>query len=212
MRVKTVLFDLDGTLWAPHSVVLPAYRRVFDQLGLPLPDEDTLLDTLGYQNDQIWRRLLPEADSATRERADRLMEQAEHDLLLAGHGEPFPGVRGTLAALVEAGCSLYVLSNCGAKYLHTVPECLGIDTYLQDRFCAGDFPGLSKQQILSTVLPQLQLPAAMVGDRWHDIAAGKGNGLLTIGCRFGMGDEQELSQADHLIDQFSDLLKVLAAV
>ncbi len=210
MRVKSVFFDLDGTLWPPHSVVLPAFRRVFDQLGLPVPDEATLLDTLGYQNDQIWRGLLPDADDVIREQADHMMGQAEEDLLLEGHGKPFPGVVETMAALQGAGCSLYLLSNCGSKYLRTVPECLGIDQYLTDRFCAGDFPGLSKQQILATALPQVRLPAAMVGDRWHDIAAGKENGLLSIGCSYGLGDPRELADADRLIAQFAELLQVLA--
>lgn len=209
MRTKTVFFDLDGTLWPPHSVVLPAYRRVFRELALPVPSDDLLLDTLGYQNADIWQRLLPETDSAIWARADRLMEQAEHDLIRAGHGQPFPGVSETLAALQGLGCQLHILSNCGTKYLQAVPDALGIGCFFAERFCAGGFPGLSKAEIMASVLPRMSLPAAMVGDRWHDIAAGRQNGLFTVGCSYGVGRSGELVEADRIINSFPELLPLL---
>jgi phosphoglycolate phosphatase-like HAD superfamily hydrolase len=199
---------LDGTLWAPHAVVLPAFGRVFRQLQLPAPDETVLLDTLGYQNDQIWRRLLPKSSPEARELANRLMAKAELDLIREGVAKPFPGVAQTLQSLAQAGCSLYILSNCGPEYLRAVPDALGIGHLFTGRFCAGDFPGLTKAEILALQLPAITLPGAMVGDRWHDMEAGRLNGFLTIGCCFGVGNDQELQQADHLIHRFVDLLAV----
>lgn len=210
MRVRSVFFDLDGTLWAPHSVVLPAFRQVFDRLGWSVPDDATLLDTLGYQNEVIWQRLLPGAGAAARQQADQLMAEAELELIRSGVGRPFPQVDETLAALAGAGCSLYILSNCGSGYLQAVPDALGIGRHFSDRFCAGDFPGLTKSQILTRVLPTAPQPAAMVGDRWHDIAAGVENGLLTIGCCFGVGQSTELDQADYRIRSFAELWPILA--
>ena len=209
MRVKTVFFDLDGTLWAPHSVVLPAFRQVFLELGSLVPADETLLDTLGYPIDEIWLRLLPESDAATRELANHMMGRAEMALIAAGWGSPFSGVANTLAALSSAGCALYILSNCQSEYLQVVPDALGIGQYFTGRFCAGGFPGLSKAEILAKVLPTVQLPAAMIGDRWHDIAAGKQNGLLAIGCSYGLGRDQELAEADSLIRSFPELLSIL---
>lgn len=210
MRIRTVFFDLDGTLWPPHSVVLPAYRRVFQELSLPAPADEVLLDTLGYQNEDIWRRLLPESDQAVWQQADRLMGQAEQDLISSGQAAPFPGVVDTLGKLYGAGCQLHILSNCGPDYLRAVPNALGIGQFFTGRFCAGDFPGKSKAEIMAAVLPGMALPGAMVGDRWHDIAAGRENGLLTVGCQYGVGRPGELTAADHLISSFSELLSILA--
>lgn len=209
MRVKTVFFDLDGTLWPPHSVVLPAFRQVFCELGLPVPADDILLDTLGYPIDEIWLRLLPTAEAATRDLANQMMGQAETALITEGKGTLFAGVAHTLEALSTAGCALYILSNCQSEYLQVVPDALGIGQFFTGRFCAGEFPGLSKAEILTKLLPTVQQPAAMVGDRWHDIAAGKQNGLLSIGCSYGLGTDQELAEADVLIRAFPELLSIL---
>lgn len=205
-----MFFDLDGTLWPPHSVVLPAYRRVFQELRLPSPTDEALLDTLGYQNEDIWRRLLPGSEQGLRQQADRLMGQAELELIRAGLAQPFPGVADTLAKLRGAGYTLHILSNCGPSYLQAVPDALGIGQFFSCRYCAGDFPGMSKTEIMTIVLPGMALPGAMVGDRWHDVAAGRANGLLTVGCDYGVGQVGELAEADHVISRFPDLLAILA--
>ena len=48
--------------------------------------------------------------------------------------------------------------------------------------------------------------AAMVGDSINDIAAGKGAGVVTVGCTYGYGDISELAEADWRIDRFAELV------
>lgn len=210
MRIKTVFFDLDGTLWSTAEVALLAYRQTFAALGRPLPEPAVLLDTLGYPTAEIWQKLLPNASRAERELAQSHMERAELAALQQGLARPFPGVPETLQHLQSAGLVLCILSNCDAAYLQAVPDALGIGDCFQKRFCAADFPDLSKTAILKQVLPQFSLPAAMVGDRWHDIAAGRANGMLTIGCDYGLGQPAELAAADRRIAIFSELKAILA--
>ncbi|NLY54787.1 MAG: HAD family hydrolase [Firmicutes bacterium] len=209
--VKTVFFDLDGTLWPAHSVALPAFQLTLARLQQPVPSDDVLIRTLGYPTHEIWQQLLPTASVAARQEAARIMGEIELELLAAGQGETFPGVESTLKQLQQAGIVLCILSNCDADYLQAVPDALGIGHYFHKRFCAADFPGLSKSQILRHVLPGFAIPAAMVGDRWHDMEAGLANNLLTIGCAFGLGSAQELEAAHHCIDNFSDLTELFLA-
>ncbi|MGI6343849.1 MAG: HAD family hydrolase [Bacillota bacterium] len=206
--VRQIFFDLDGTLWPPESVVLPAFRQTFQQLGLPLPAEATLLKTLGYPVDEIWRMLLPGLPAAVRCRARSLMGEAELAILRSGGGAAFPGVRETLLRLREAGIQLYILSNCETDYLQLVPDALGLADCFDGRYCADQFPGLTKAEILQQILQRRPLPAAMVGDRFHDIEAGKLNNLFTVGCRFGHGDDAELAGADCVIDSFLQLTSI----
>ncbi len=209
LQIRTVFFDLDGTLWPPHRVALPAFRRVLEELDSPVPHDDVLLPTLGYPIEEIWQTLLPDASSEVRQKANHLMAKAELELLSQGWAQPFPGVSDTLEKLHAAGVTLCVLSNCEPGYLQAVPDALGIGHLFAARFCAGDFPGLTKSQILSQVLSCFPQPAAMVGDRWHDIDAGKENNLLTIGCAYGLGETQELAKADYVIQRFSQLAEIL---
>lgn len=209
MSIRTVFFDLDATLWPPHSVALPAFRQALKELGHPVPSDEVLLGTLGYPTEEIWQKLLPDATPALRQRANELMGRIELALLQQGKAQTFPGVATTLQHLRDAGLVLCILSNCDSDYLQAVPDALGIGHFFSERFCAGDFPGLTKSEILRQALPRFQQPAAMVGDRWHDIEAGGDNNLLTIGCAFGLGQEQELLDADYRIHDFRELEQLL---
>jgi len=54
--------------------------------------------------------------------------------------------------------------------------------------------------------------AAVVGDRLSDINAAKDNSLLAIGCNFDFAREEELAQADIVIDDLIELKRILPAV
>lgn len=209
MSIRTVFFDLDATLWPPHSVALPAFHQVLKELAQPVPGDEVLLGTLGYPTEEIWQQLMPNATPELQQQANALMGKTELALLEQGRAQTFPGVSATLQRLHDAGLVLCILSNCDSDYLQAVPDALDIGHYFNERFCAGDYPGLTKSEILRQVLPRFRQPAAMVGDRWHDIEAGRDNGLLTIGCAFGLGEEQESLEADYRIHDFRELEQLL---
>jgi phosphoglycolate phosphatase len=54
----------------------------------------------------------------------------------------------------------------------------------------------------------------MVGDRHHDVDAGRAHGLHTIGVTWGIGSAAELGEAgaDHVVDAPSQLEELLLAV
>lgn len=51
--------------------------------------------------------------------------------------------------------------------------------------------------------------AAVVGDRLSDINAAKDNGLIAVGCNFDFAQEDELAQADIVIDDLLELKGIL---
>lgn len=207
--LRSVVFDLDGTLWQPDAVVLPAYARTFAQLGLPLPPESVLLETLGHPFDVIWRKILPDAVPEVVAGAHEIMLAAEKHYLTTLCIQPFPGVGEVLADLAAGGVRSHILSNCQTDYLELVPDRLGIGHFFTARYCAETFPGLSKAEIVRAVEPPIAVPAAFVGDRFHDIEAGKANGFVTIGCTFGYGELDELIEADHLAHSFTQVGEIL---
>lgn len=203
-----IYFDLDGTLWQPHAVAIAAFKQTLKRLGLPQKSDAELLDTLGYPIPEIWQRLWPGGTPRNHQRAAALMDEEETRLLRAGHGELYTGVLETLQQLKEWGCSLYILSNCGTNYLHEVPQALKIYGLFSGFYCAEMYPGSTKAEILKQLL-QGDTCALMVGDRHHDIEAGRANGIPTVWCRYGLARPGEISGADYVIDRFDELLPIV---
>jgi len=53
----------------------------------------------------------------------------------------------------------------------------------------------------------------VVGDRIHDIEAGRAAGAYTVGCLYGFGDPRELDEADWQVENVRELQELpLAAL
>jgi phosphoglycolate phosphatase len=66
----------------------------------------------------------------------------------------------------------------------------------------------TKTETLARALDRLEI-GVMVGDRHHDVDAGRAHGLTTIGVLWGMGDAEELSSADHVVSTPDELVELL---
>ncbi len=208
--LKAAIFDLDGTLWDATAVALPAFRHVLARLRLPAVSDQQLALTLGYPLPEIWRMLLPSDKLHLADEADRLMEETEAELLNAGQGAPFPEVADTIALIRQRGFLTFICSNCQPNYLSFTPDRLGLAHLFDGRYCAGQFPGLTKVEIVSLIKERHRVTGGFViGDRFHDVEAGLANGLTAVGCLFGIGTREELKRADYLITGFGELKQLV---
>lgn len=207
---KAVIFDLDGTLWPATEIAIPAFRQVLRELNLPEPDDETLARTLGYPLEEIWDMLIPKDKIHLSTIADELMDQAESRLLATGIGRTFPAVKEIIMYIRELGFMTFICSNCQSAYVEFTPKALGISELFDQKYCAGMYPGLTKVEMVKIIKAEHDITSGfMVGDRFHDIEAGKANGLLTVGCAYGTGHPDELKGADYVIDSFAQLKGII---
>jgi phosphoglycolate phosphatase-like HAD superfamily hydrolase len=69
---------------------------------------------------------------------------------------------------------------------------------------------LNKSDLVQSIIKKYGITnGAVVGDRLSDISAAKDNGLVSIGCNFDFAQEDELSQADIVIDDLIELQTLL---
>lgn len=215
-----LIFDLDGTLFQTESVSFPAMERTFARLraqgltSLPTPSHAEQTDCYGLTMEQIWQRLLPGHPREILLLADRYLAQEEVRLLREGRGRLYPEVAETVAQLSQGGYALAVASNGGDAYVQAVIDTCGLRPYFQLVASAGALGTHDKADLVAKAARVLEQATAlsspvcafMVGDRASDVAAGRKNGLATVGCLYGYGRPGELADCDHTIRRFSELL------
>ena len=70
---------------------------------------------------------------------------------------------------------------------------------------------MNKSDLVKTIVEKYGITnGAVVGDRLSDINAAKDNGLVAIGCNFDFAQEDELSQADIVIDELIELKTIVS--
>jgi phosphoglycolate phosphatase len=214
---EAMIFDLDGTLFETETLLIPAYHAVFDQMrseGIyegETPPEERILGSLGMLLEEIWKRVMPEADPSVHRRADTLLLIHQMERLKTGTGRLYVDVAGTLAALKERGIRLFIASNGLKDYVRLVPEHMGIASLFEHMYSAGEHETRSKVDLVRLLLDTHGIRSAwMVGDRSSDVEAGLKNGLTVIGCDYaGFGQEGELAGAHAVIKHFSQLPELI---
>lgn len=205
--MTVVAFDLDGCLVESRAAILPSMRAALAAHGLPeLPDAD-LAFLIGPPLETGLRELLASlgADPALAPslvlayRSDYREHMLDRTMLL-------PGVADVVRA-VERAC---VVTSKPAPLAAPIVEHLGLLDALD--FVEGpslDMESETKTATLARAIERLPSIEVMVGDRHHDVDAGRAHRLRTVGVLWGMGDASELSAADHVVATPDELLALL---
>jgi phosphoglycolate phosphatase len=208
-----VLFDLDGTLTDPASGITGSFRHALATVGHPVADDIDLTWMIGpSMRENLVRHGLPDDlhDSAIDAYRARHLEVGLYDATLHA------GAVELLDALSGAGIAVALATAKPVPQAVRTLEHFGI----ADRFTvvAGATPNghtVGKVSIVADALAQLGRPAraAMVGDRRHDVEAGRATGCTTIAVQWGYAEAGELDAIgpDHRVDSFAALAALVIA-
>lgn len=134
---------------------------------------------------------------------------AYNDAHIADKTRLYPGVRETLA-LLGKNWRLAVISNKNTSLCRKLLEVLEVADYFSEIMGADSLPFRKPSpEPVRKLLSDCGVSASetvIVGDSCNDMIAGKGAGVVTVGCTYGYGEASELVGADYLIDQFVNLL------
>jgi phosphoglycolate phosphatase len=208
--VSAVAFDLDGCLVESRGAILPSVRVALVQHGLPALPDDEIAFLIGPPLETGFVELLERlggdvsiaGDLVLAYRADYREHMLERTTLM-------PGLDAVVRKVAEARGACVVTSK-PAGFATLILEHLG----LLDAFAFVEGPSFdvagheTKTVTLGRALERLAI-GVMVGDRHHDVDAGRAHGLMTVGVLWGMGDALELDDADHVVRTTDELLAVL---
>jgi phosphoglycolate phosphatase len=221
MSHRLIIFDTDGTLMDGRVAVVDAvaaglvatYEHF--QLTVPDPDRERIALAMGLPSSTFFRTAFDPATVPDDLRGPFVAEfevqstRAEVAALRQGGSQLYAGAEETLEALRAQDFHLALYSNAGEPYFQAVVEVHRLDRWFQRalsleyavrRRLARHKAGMVRY--LARDFEQV----VVVGDRVHDVDAGRAIGARTVGCRFGFGEPGELDDADWCIDGLRDLL------
>lgn len=209
MSIKTVLFDMDGTLIDTNALIHESFVHTFNHYGLSFTDEE-ILSFNGPPLTDTFMNINPDL-------AQNMIETyREHNLAHHDHYvKIFPTVVETLQRLQEQGIKMAVVSAKMRPGVELGLEITNIKHYFDCIVSADDatHPKPHPEPVLKALeqlggTPETSL---MVGDNSHDIGSGNNAGVKTVGVKWSAKGEAFLRQFDptYMIDEMRDLLKIV---
>ena len=206
-----VFFDLDGCLVDSTRAITDAIRHAMGELGLPVPPAGELLWCIGPPLHESFATLLVDA-GADPGRAPQAVElyRAHYASTSMALTTVIPGVEQALEA-IAADATLAVVTSKPGEVAVPLLEQVGLAGW----FAAVHGPRADHNiEPKSVTLGRAQAqfgadgrPQVMVGDRSHDVDAGRACGTVTVGVTWGAGGHDELAAAgaDRIVDTPADL-------
>lgn len=211
MTIRTLLFDLDGTLINTNDLIIASFLHTAETYAPGKYGREDVLQFIGPPLEESLRTINPEADVEEMINTYRTHNHEHHDRLV----EAYDGVVETLDKLKQAGFKLGIVTT---KMRQTVD--MGIKlTKIADKFetiVTLDDVTHAKPHPEPVVRAMNELDAnpeetIMVGDNTHDIEAGKNAGTKTAGVAWTVKGRQVLDdlEPDYMLEHMSDILKIV---
>ncbi|PFA19854.1 MULTISPECIES: HAD family hydrolase [Bacillus cereus group] len=213
--LQALIFDMDGTLFQTEKILELSLDDTYNHLrSLNLWDAATPIDKyreiMGAPLPKVWEALLPNHSSEIREQTDAYFLERLVENIRSGKGALYPYVKEVFSYLKENNCSIYIASNGLTEYLQAIVSYYNLNHWVTETCSIEQIQTLNKGDLVKTIIQKYDIKkAAVVGDRLSDINAAKDNGLIAIGCNFDFAQEDELVQADLVINDLMELKTIL---
>ncbi len=215
MNELLVIFDVDGTLIDGQVQIVSAMHSAFSNLGLPVPERDTILKTVGLSLPDAFAMLATEHSIAIKTKLVEGYKQAFIDLRSRngeGASPMFPGaldVVRTLSAMDSV--FLGIATGKSARGLNHMLDEHGLRPHFDTLHPSDFYPSKPHPMMLEAALEDLGLKpeqAVMVGDTTYDMDMARYAKVARIGVSWGYhsvtsliaaGAETVLTGFEHLI-------------
>jgi pyrophosphatase PpaX len=196
-EIRTVLFDLDGTLIDSIELILASYHHTLAEHGYPPVSDREWMRGVGTP---LRAQLGPWATSPDQLEAlvatYRTYNLANHDRMI----RVFPGVPPLVRAIQASGRRMGVVTSKNREGTRRGLQLAGLEDAFEVLVCADDVtnakPHPEPVERAVTLLAAHPATTVYVGDSIHDLHAGRGAGVLTGAVLWGPFARQELEPAE----------------
>ncbi|QKG52637.1 HAD family hydrolase [Hymenobacter sp. BRD67] len=208
--IRTVIFDMDGVIIDTEPIHNHAFNTQFAELGISITAAE-YATFLGRSTRNVFERLkaqfnLPQPVETLLQRKRELFNKAfDEDAAL----DLLPGVRTLLEDLRANGVQMVVASSASKATIERVFRRFGLAPYFTHVVSGEDFtqskpnPAIFVHAAAVSETPVTE--CIVIEDSANGVAAAKAAGIYCIGYASPHSALQNLSQADRVVQDFSEL-------
>ncbi|HET8925432.1 MAG TPA: HAD-IA family hydrolase [Candidatus Acidoferrum sp.] len=210
--VRTLIFDLDGTLIDSKRDLILSVNAMLSEMGREELHEDTISGYIGHGAPQlIGRALGGGASEEERERALKYFlsyyEDHKMDTTCA-----YPGVPEALEQL--APLPMAILTNKPVRISRRILEGLGLAKYFRAVYGGNSFPAKKPDPLgAHAILDELGAApreGMLIGDSEVDVQTARNAGTFAAAVNYGFGTHDRTAHpADLYLDRLTDLVPFL---
>ena len=206
MKLESIIFDVDGTLWDSRALLAEAYNEQLAQEGLSRihVTAEKLRPLFGKTMTMLADGLFGEEIPAPERYAlmDRcILRMDDHLERFAGPQIGYPELRQTMEHLAK-NHRLFIVSNGQKGYPQLAAKKLGLGDLISGYLSFGD-TGTSKGQTILRLMKEEKIESAVyVGDTQGDLEACQEANIPFIWTKFGFGEPESYYAA---VETFADL-------
>ena len=200
MKVRAVLFDVDGTLVDSNEAHVDSWAVAFREAGHP-QEVDDIRQQIGKGGDLLVPSLFPQANEAQRKAISdahgRHFKSAYLD-----HVKPFPDARALLERVKQSGRTIILASSAKKDEVEHYVRLLEAEDLI-DAVTSIDDVDASKPEpdVFEAALDKAGIgpdAAIVVGDTIYDVDAARRVGIATVAVTSGPYDRAQLKDAGAL--------------
>jgi len=208
--IKTVIFDMDGVIVDTEPVHRYAYYKHFEELNISV-SEELYTSFTGNSTRNIFQKI-------------KDIFQLEHDvedLILRKRSifndafdtkkdlELLEGVRNLIVDLHQNGIQLILASSAAKVTIERIFNRFELHEYFTHKVSGEDFPKSKPHPAIFEHAASLSVApkdnCIIIEDSTNGVKAGKAAGILCIGYNSLNSANQDLSEADFVINHFNEL-------
>ncbi|MYL34017.1 pyrophosphatase PpaX [Pontibacillus yanchengensis] len=211
MTIRTLLFDLDGTLINTNELIIASFLHTTETYAPGEYTREDVINFIGPPLEESLKTINPNEDVETMMNTYRTHNHEHHDELV----HAYDGVRESLAKLKEAGFKLGIVTTKLRQTVNMGLKLTEIEDYFETVVTLDDVDH-AKPHPEPVVRAMKALDAKpeetiMIGDNTHDIDAGKNAGTKTAGVAWTIKGKKVLEDLhpDFMLEHMSDILKIV---
>ena len=206
---KSVLFDLDGTLWEVIDSTYKSANIIANKYNLKEISKETICNAFGLNREGAASLYFPNTDL---NEAVKLIDEIaiiNIDNLKKNGGNVYPNVKEVLNNLVEK-YDLYIVSNTAeVEYINAFLNSSKTKKFFKDYIAASSL-NISKAEATEKIINENKIEkAAYVGDTIIDLEASKAAEIPFVLAKYGFGKNL---QSKYYINELKELPKVLEKI